>query len=314
MRVFCRLCAVPKKSEEFKCQINDQNFNIEQKLVTFCNWNSYRSHHNLPQSVCIPCYLQLEQCWYFRETIARAQQKLCDLMRIDTNLKEIDEQSFDEIQVKEEILVVETVEEAPVGVSNWKFENDFENYADFHERSDDDIDRTSCFDDDNGAIDVVLQDPEPANAGKEDTKIHRKTTKAKPTKSVKSTKQKDKSNKAEKDNIKRKVKKCPNLALNFDIKAMLSHEDVNENGTIKPEKIRAQELCDWSGITNRCYKCNEDFNTNADLWAHFTSSHSNEKMKFICPICPDEMIFLSGRYYRSHIAKSHFPHLTYWYV
>lgn len=317
MKNFCRLCAVPKQSEEFKCKIDDQNFNIEQKLVTCCNWNSYRSHNNLPQSVCIPCFLQLEQCWYFRETVARAQQKLCDLMKID-------EKSIDEIQVKEENLTDETVEEAPIEVSTLKLENDYENDADFHETGDeDDIDRTAGFDgddDEDGGGDASgLQFPEQTNDIKEDTKTNRKTTvakSAKPTKSIKSTTRKNKNNETKKENVKRKhatpkVKKCANLE--FDIKAVLSHEDVNENGTIKPEKIEAQNFCDWAGIVSRCYKCSEDFDTNAELWAHFTSLHSNEKIKFVCPICPDEMLFLSGRYYRSHITKSHFPHLTYWY-
>lgn len=236
-------------------------------------------------------------------------------MKIDTNLKGIDE-----IQVKEENIVDVTVEEAPIVVSLLKIENDFENYTDVHERSDDDdIDRTACFDDDiyeddgDDGDDIVLHDPEPANAVKEGIKLSRKTTAAKPTKSIKSTTRKDKSNKTEKENVKRKLKKCENLSLTFDIKALLSHQDVNENGTIKPEKIQEQNFCDWAGIKSRCYKCTEDFDTNAELWAHFTSSHSNEKIKFICPICPDEMIFLSGRYYRSHIAKAHFPHLLYWY-
>lgn len=301
----CRLCAVRKQPEEFKCKIDDQHFDIEQKLVTCCNWNSYRSHHNLPQNVCIPCFLQLEQCWYFRETVGRAQQKLCDLMQIDIDLKTIDD-----IQVKEENLADETVEVAPIEVSTLKFENEYENYTNYHESGDDnDIDKKYSYDVDDD-VGGGVQDTEPTSDVKKDTKTKRKTT---ATKMTKSCKRKEK----EKEKVKRKigtpkVKKCANNDIEFDIKTLLSHEDVNENGTIKPEKIHAQNFCNWTAITSRCYKCNKDFDTDSDLWVHFTSTHSNEKIKFICPICPVEMLFLSGRYYRSHIAKSHFPHLIYW--
>lgn len=313
MKFFCRLCAMPKQSEEFKCKIDDQNFDIEQKLVSCCNWNSYRSHHNLPQNVCIPCFLQLQQCWYFRETIARAQQKFCDLMKINVDLKAIDGKSFDEIQVKEEILVDETVEVEPIEVSALKIENDYENHSNLHESSDDnDIDRTDGFHDDDDNDEVGA---EPTNDTiKEDIKPKRKTNVAKTTKSIKRL-DKEKPNvkeKVQRKNGTPKARKCPSKVIEFDIKTVLSHEDVNENGTIKPEKIHAQNFCNWTAIKSRCYKCNEEFGTAADLWAHFTTTHSNEKVKFICPICPDEMLFLSGRYYRSHIAKSHFPHLVYW--
>lgn len=315
MKIFCRLCAVAKQSEEFKCKLDDQNYDIEQKLVTCCNWNSYRSHHNLPQNVCIPCFLQLEQSWYFREMVARSQQKLCDLMKVDIEI--------DEIQVKEEDLAAdETVEEPPIEVSTLKFENDFGNSTNFHESDgdgdgDNDVDNVGCSfveDDDSDGDDGVLQDVEPSNDMKLITKTISKTAVAKVTKS---TKEKVIENVKEKEKVKRKnetpkSKKCVSNALEFDIKTVLSHEDVNENGTIKPEKIQAQNFCDWNAITSRCYKCKTDFDTNADLWFHFTSSHPDEKIKFVCPICPGVMLFLSGRYYRSHIAKMHHPHLVYW--
>lgn len=302
---FCRLCAIPKQREEFKCKIDDQHFDIEQKLVTCCNWNSYRSHHNLPQNVCISCFLQLEQCWYFRETVARAQEKLCNLMQIDIDLK-----AMDDIQVKEENLADETVEVAPIEVSTLKLENDYENYTNYHESGDDnDIDKKYSYDVDDdvgGGGGSSLRNVESTDDVNKNTKTKRKITK-----------RKEKEVEKEKANVKRKngtpkMKKSANNDIEFDIKTLLSREDVNENGTIKPEKICAQNFCNWTTITSRCYKCNKDFDTNSDLWIHFTSTHSNEKIKFICPICPDEMLFLSGRYYRSHIAKTHFPHLVYW--
>lgn len=316
MENLCRLCAIAKQPKEFKCQIDDQHFDIEQKLVTCCNWNSYRSHHNLPKSVCISCFLQLEQSWYFCDTVERAQQKLCDLMQIDFDVKTIDKQqiiidapSFGDIQVKEENLADETLEETPIEVTSLKIENDYENYTNFNECDDDrGIDKHCYSINDDGEDDH--RDEESNNDVKIVVKTKRKTTTAKVANASKGK------HKA-KQNVKRKsgtpkVKTRVNNAIEFDIQALLSHEDVNQNGTIKLEKIHAQNFCDWTAIKSRCYKCIKDFDASSDLWVHFTSTHSNEKIKFICPICPDEMLFLSGRYYRNHIVKTHFPHLFYW--
>lgn len=315
MENLCRLCAAAKQLVEFKCKIDDQYFDIEQKLVTCCSWNSYRSHENLPQNVCMSCFQQLEQCWYFRETIAHAQQKLCTLMQIDVDVDVkpiIDEQSFNDVQVKEENFHDETVEETPIEVSTLKLEHEYENYPNYNENDDDnDADKNLCHYDDNDDVDTKgFELAESTSNEKKSDRTKRKTTATSTTKSIKR-------NAKEKEKSKRKtgtpkVKKPANNATEFDIQSLLSHEDVNQNGTIKPEKIRAQNFCNWAAIASRCYICNEDFETNSDLWVHFTSTHSNEKIKFICPICPGEMLFLSGRYYRSHIVKSHFPHLNYW--
>lgn len=293
MENLCRLCAVPKEFVEFKCKIDDQQFDIEQKLVTCCSWNSYRSHHNLPQNVCLSCFRQLEQCWYFCETISQAQQKLCTLMQTDIDVKPtILAQSFNDVQVKEEDITDE--------VSSPKLEHEYENNPNYIENETDfDKNYGHCADDE---VEIKrFEVAESTSAATISGRTKRKTTAASTTKSMKRNERETP-----------KVKKPTTKPIEFDIKSALSHGDVNENGTIKPEAIRAQDLCNWAAIASRCYKCGEEFETSSDLWVHFTSSHSNEKVKFVCAICPGETLFLSGRYYRGHIVKSHFPHLSYW--
>lgn len=308
MENLCRLCAIPKQVIEFKCKINDQNFDIEQKLVTCCNWNSYRSHHSLPQNVCTACYQQLEQCWYFSEMIARAQQKLCSLMQVDAN-----DQSFKDIQVKEENLGDEAVPAEPVyQVSTMKIENDYDNYPNDDENDNDiGIDNSYSLGNDDTVEEFKDTDIPPSDVRKA-IKPKRKSIVAPVPEQSNKRSEKVVKDKVKPKNTTPKMQKQTKNVVEFDIKSVLTHVDVNENGTIKPEKVQAQNFCNWATITSRCYKCHNDFDTDSDLWVHFTSTHSNEKLKFICPICPEEMLFLSGRYYRCHIAKSHFPYLAYW--
>lgn len=324
MEELCRLCAISKQPEDFRCKIDDGNFDIERKLVTCCNWNSYRSHQNLPKMVCISCFLQLEQCWYFRETVSRAQQKLCDLLKIDSapkplhELESYTEPTFEseltevaEIEVKIENTLDETVEVGEIEVTDLKVEDDFNNFSERLEANSDHDDAVVDDDNYNYYEDHFSENSYPAAEDSVKVKnLEKSTSKPKPVKQKsKRTKQKPKHVPS-----KSKTKKIACNNLEFDIKAMLSHGDVNENGTVKKEKIMQLNLCDWTAVKHRCYQCNGDFNSHSDLWTHFVTTHSNEKLKFICPICPDDMVFLSGRYYRNHIAKSHYPHLTYWYA
>lgn len=289
---FCRLCAVLRHPEEIKCKIDDRMLDVEQKLVTCCNWNSYRSHHNLPKNVCIPCFLQLEQCWYFRETVSRAQQKLCQLMQVDIKQKPIIDDEEDgehviNIDVQVEVKLENADEEidiGPVVVSDLKVENDSDIGDDNFENND--YDEPTIGDDsiyENASINVRKEKKSSSRTNSEKKKC--------------------------KNSYK---KRCTIRTIEFDIKSLLSHQDVNEDGTIKPEKMQELNFSNWESIIHRCHLCKEDFSTHSELSVHFTSIHSNDRIKYVCPICPDEIQFLSGRYYREHVAKNHYPHLIYW--
>lgn len=296
MQENCRLCAVLRYPEEIKCNIDD----VQQKLVTCCNWNLYRDHHSLPKNVCISCFLQLEQCCFFRESVSRAQQKLSELAGLDVEDKlKIDNEEHggnelkctDEVQVKLE----DADEEFDIGtvvVSELKLEHDIDI------GNDDNYDNSfGNYDCDEPNIDGdLLEEDASINVQKEKTNSETKKTKCKnPSKKSKSIK-----------------KKCTNRMIEFDIKSLLSHQDVNEDGTVKPEKMKQLNLYSWEAVTHRCHMCKEDFNTHSELCAHFTSIHSNKRIKYVCTICPDETQFMSGRYYREHVTKYHHPHLTYW--
>ncbi|XP_031640766.1 zinc finger protein 724-like [Contarinia nasturtii] len=294
MEEMCRLCAVLKQPEEFKCKIDDANFDVEQKLITCCNWNSFRSHNSLPKSVCIPCFLQLEQCWYFRETVSRAQQKLFGLIDVNNAFHEIHgvvEHCYEEemVQVKCENTTDDTIDVDHIEVSNFKFESDYDDYNNDFDNANNSSDGESELNDAPSSIQQKIQ----------------KTTSK--TRSVK-------------EKVKRKKQKQTQLE-QFDISKFLTGEDMNEDGTVKAEKILELNLSNWTKIKHPCYKCNKNGNASTsqsytapsygDLWFHFTTNHQNEQLKYICPICPDRMIFLSDRYYREHIVKFHHPHLSY---
>lgn len=295
MEAFCRLCAVLKQPDEFKCKIDDTHFDIERKLITCCNWNSFRSHKNLTKNVCIQCFLQLEQCWYFRESVSRAQQKLFESIHntLEPNsLHQFDNTGDEFIDVKVENTLTDTIEINHIEVSDVKVENDFEQYVSDNENYNDNYnDSDNNIDNESEADNSVIQ----LNLGE---------TSSKPKITNEKVKRKKLASKNKQNNV--------NEQKNFNISKLLNDEDMNEDGTIKAEKILEQNLSSWTDITHLCYKCKEQFNTHADLWLHFTANHQNEKLKYICPICPNEILFLSERYYRDHVAKLHHPHLAYW--
>lgn len=280
MQEYCRLCAVLRNPEEIKCNIDD----VQQKLVTCCNWHLYQDHHSLPRNVCISCFLQLEQCCFFHESVSRAQQKLSELAGLDVEDNDVD------VQVKLEaadeefdigtVMVSELKVENDIDIGNDNYDNNYENY---------DCDEPNIDGD-------SLEEDASINVQKEKTNSETKKTKCKnPQKKSKSIK-----------------KKYTNRMIKFDIKSLLSHQDVNEDGTVKSEKMEQLNLYSWEAVTHRCHICREDFNTQSELCAHFTSIHSNKRFKYVCTICPDETQFVSGRYYREHVTKYHHPHLTYW--
>lgn len=302
MEALCRLCAVPKQPEDFKCNIYDRNLDIQQKLITCCNWNSYRSHANLPENICMQCFLQLEQCWYFREAVSRAQHKLCGLIvNVGSNklrdhqsgAKKSIESSLEDIQMVE--VKVENsedecvIEVGPIEFTGLKIENDEVNHT-----NDNDI---YCTDE------VESDGYVPAENPLVEKKTKKSELKSKPTPKTKTKKAKSKPTMTNKTSA--------NNSQEFDLLKHLSIQDVNEDGTIKAEKIREQNLCNWGDIKYLCYQCNEEFNEHSILWQHFASAHSYEKLIYICPICKSNTSFHSERYYRDHIKKVHFPHLTY---
>lgn len=298
MEELCRLCAIPKQPEEFKCKIYDRNLNIEQKLITCCNWNSYRSNENLPENICMQCFLQLEQCWYFREAVSRAQRKLCDLID-NVESKKLHKRQKSYENPIEDIQMVEVkvespeddgvIEIGPIEVTGLKIDHDDENYT-----NDDDIYSANEFESDGyvPAANPLVEEKTKKTVLKPKTKP--KTKKAKSKHSI--------SNATLTNNLQK---------FETFISKHLSNKDINEDGTIKPEKIREQKFCNWIDLKHLCYQCDEEFNDHSILWQHFASAHSYEKLKYVCPICKNNTLFLSGRYYRDHIKKVHFPHLTY---
>lgn len=307
MEELCRLCAVPKQSKEFKCKIYDSNLNIEQKLISCCNWNSYRSHDNLPNNICIGCFLLLEQCWYFCETVTQAQHKLYALTVKNEENNDPETQIPIEMESDGNVLddchAVEIKVEALPELEPELIEAEQELYVSVLDTKVESILDINPSEDDNSVCDGDGFDDNESDQFIESTSVDMETSKDKSKLSSSSNKTK---------RIDSNAKKQLVTALEFEISNYLSHQDVNEDGTVKAEKIHEQNLCDWTIIKHRCYKCDQQFDEYSKLMEHFNDRHSNEKMKYICPICTSREVFLSDRYYRIHITKFHFPHLYYW--
>lgn len=78
METVCRLCAKEKPSKQLVHSIEDRKFNIQQKLIDCCRWNSIivTECETLPKKICNSCYRKLEMSWTFAESVGQAQQQI----------------------------------------------------------------------------------------------------------------------------------------------------------------------------------------------------------------------------------------------
>lgn len=83
---FCRLCALPKTSDEILAEIDDAALCIKQKLIDCCRWNQLEelANEKFPINVCISCIQLLEQCWEFTEFVAESQHRLLEIIEEQT--------------------------------------------------------------------------------------------------------------------------------------------------------------------------------------------------------------------------------------
>lgn len=76
MKNLCRLCAKEKTSRQLMYSIDDNNLDIEQKLIACCRWNSFIANEQMPKMICAICWKILGKSFAFAETVALAQQQL----------------------------------------------------------------------------------------------------------------------------------------------------------------------------------------------------------------------------------------------
>lgn len=78
MENLCRLCAKEKSLRQLVHNIQNEKLNIEQKLNDCCRWNSLITfeYDELPKKICNSCFIKLDDCWKFAESVAQAQRKL----------------------------------------------------------------------------------------------------------------------------------------------------------------------------------------------------------------------------------------------
>lgn len=96
---YCRLCAEQKKTNELKKTIFD--WGIKEKLISCCMWKPSNEEYQIPQTVCNDCVEQLENCWKFAMRITESEQKLLQLLQLDSNKLEYKEEPSNEfIEIK----------------------------------------------------------------------------------------------------------------------------------------------------------------------------------------------------------------------
>lgn len=277
---YCRLCAILKSSDDFKCKIDDRKLDIERKLVVCCNWNSVEINSDLPKNICISCFLQLELCSHFREVVQRAQQKLKQQL-----VKNNAQHSFDETLGMPIKLENDDIE--PMGIG-------FEDSNPFPEN----------------LVHVITNeyDSDGNHQNKNDQFSEESSLLG-----ITAVRMKNQSNRKKPSKISKKLNKSSvRKMLNFNMKSLFSGKDINKDGTIKPEILIDNNIHNWSIVENRCYECHENFQSHSCLWEHFSTFHSQKKFRLMCPICPKLKKFEFRSSYRRHISEFHHPYLAFW--
>lgn len=296
MERICRLCAEAKQPTEFRCRIDDLNLNLEQKLIGCCNWNSFQQHENLPKSVCISCFQRLNQCWDFHEYVTHAQRKLLELIKNDNLTIPVTPQKVDCDDTCDNVIDSLKVEEIKVEIAP----EEWPTAIFLHEISVGNI----FGGDETNEIANNIVDLEDTNENIENVKI-RKLRDSSGSKIESSTSE-------PMNNRENKTIEYSTETNEFDILKHFSLADVNPNGTIKAERIREENLFDWTVMKNQCYRCDEHLNDYGSLSDHFKKIHPTDKLKCICSLCPDNGIIMNPTNYISHVTNAHYPHLFYW--
>lgn len=316
MEILCRLCAVAKEPDEIRHNINDATNDIERKLISCCDWNSFRCHVDLPQSICYSCYLLLEQSWNFQNTVSRAQKKLYRKVLgskfpepavASTSDKTILNAMSSVVVKVEENIEFTAIEEHQSGDTlpdcnehhnNASMEIE-QNELDDDGRDDASNDRYSDYGDDDRDFseddnEITIEDIKPEDG--ESSKNERKTRSKQPIQPKASQR-----------------KPIARISIDaFDITKFVDHKDINADGTINEEIIRTQKFIKWEAITTSCSKCKNFADDHTKLKKHFTDAHPEDRLEFYCPYCENSDRFWTGRYWRFHIVREHFEHLAHW--
>lgn len=306
MEVVCRLCGDKKPQSQIKCSIEDQDLNIEQKLIDCCRWQLYQSYDNLPQDLCIECFQQLQRCWEFAEKVSQAQQKLIDNL---TECCEMKSQDPFDVTVKSEFQVNNDSNDSPV--EPWNEPDDWnENHSSssnenlsFHAKMEE------CADEETSNPVEIEEYDKPINGKQLDPNA----------KNVNSNYFMEN----DEDEVKKKNQKITNEATerwtpgNISFPDCLSADDRNTDGTVKIEAITNFGLVTWTMLQNRCNECEASFITSVELQRHHKLRHTSTAFRFRCWFC-NESAENKSHYDKSslkrHIVRCHVPHLEYWLV
>lgn len=312
MEFLCRLCAVAKEPDEIRYSINDAVEDIERKLISCCDWNSYRCHADLPKSVCYSCYLLLEQCFNFQSSVSRAQKKLLkQVLGLELAQSGIFNRTDHSITNSITNAAGKDVEGIEVsGIENHPSDNKLAECNESRNHTESDIEQNGragrrCDpisneqDSDYGDYDRdYSEDDQEITIGGNEFKDY-SGNESRPEQSIQ---------------LKVAQRKTTAKILNqtFDIAKCVSAKDVNKDGTIKEEIIRRHGVTKWEAIIINCPGCKDFADDHTKLKKHFIGMHPGEMLAFLCPYCEKSERFLSGRYWRFHIVKEHFEHLAYW--
>lgn len=314
MEFLCRLCAVAKEPDEIRYNINDAVEDIERKLISCCDWNSFRCHADLPQSICYSCYLLLEQCFNFHSCVARAQKKLfkqiLGLELTQSGIFNGTDQTITNSNITNVTVKIEQGIEAS-GVENQPTDNTLavcnENRS--HKESDiehDYLENRGCDPKSNDLNSDYDYGDNDRDYSEDDQEMTREANELKDY----NGKSRQQHSIQLKEAHRKTTARIPNQI--FDIAKYVSDRDINKDGTIKEEIIRKHDVAKWEIIIINCPKCKDFVGEHTKLKKHFTDMHPGEKPEFLCPYCEKSERFLSGHYWRFHIVKEHIEHLAYW--
>lgn len=272
----CRLCAKTKFPDEIVGQIDNEASDIETKLIACCQWNTFNEidSKKLPQNVCNDCFQSLQQCWEFSEQIRCAQFELMSKL-----LNEV------EIEMKTDATQNEFLNES---AKSDEFPENSGSDAEFAASSDEqhsdhiDFDVTDYQDNTTKLQEACIIEPNEVEV-------------------------------SENIVVDERDEKC-NKSISFNERNFLeviSLEDRNNDGTVKPDAIQRLGLENWTIVQYRCYLCQTRLSDRYEWRNHMKLEHPGHRMKHLCNICNVKDYTVRKPLLR-HIMNQHRRYFKHW--
>lgn len=305
MSIVCRLCAVSKEPINIRCTIDDLKPEIKIILVICCELDVHHNPLSLTRNVCNLCCSTLEHLLYFRDNVSHAQKRLCiDSSELDVSL-----------------LGSLKLENQPNDNNNYEIGG-----SEYRDVIDDgseiramrpNSNSTGCGDKETELIDTDTKNIEIIDVLKGND-IDGRISGVDDEQNIEA----DSDNAIIENRLSRTFGQCGIASKSqqntaqaghiFNISSMVNANDINQDGTIKDEKVREHNFSNWASITIPCSKCDDFLGDHIQLERHFEDMHSEEKLEYVCSYCEGKEHFSSELAYRNHVTEIHFPHLAHW--